>query len=54
MNNQVAALEAAHIPVATLNSNTTSTVRATVIKDLCCGMTLINLKLGQMALNFLP
>lgn len=54
MNNQVAALEAAHIPVATLNSNTTSTVRSTVIKDLCCGMTLINLKLGQMALNFLP
>lgn len=38
MNNQVAALEAAHIPVATLNSTRSFTDRSAVIKDLCCGI----------------
>ena len=37
MNNQVAALEAANIPVATLNSNTVSGDRNEIMKDLCCG-----------------
>lgn len=37
MNNQVAALEAANIPVATLNSNTLFGDRDKIIKDLCCG-----------------
>lgn len=38
MNNQVAALEAAHIPVATLNSTSSLTDRSAVINDLCCGI----------------
>lgn len=38
MNNQVAALQAANIRVATLNSNTLSTDRVEIINDLCCGM----------------
>lgn len=55
MNNQVAALEAAHIPVATLNSTSSLTDRSAVIKDLCCGIyTLINLKTSQMSLIFFP
>lgn len=37
MNNQVAALEAANIPVATLNSNTSFGDRNEIMKDLCCG-----------------
>ena len=38
MNNQVAALRAADIPVATINSSTLSADRRDTIKDLCCGM----------------
>lgn len=38
MNNQVAALQAANIRVATLNSNTLSGDRAEIIDDLCCGI----------------
>lgn len=38
MSNQVTALEAADIPVATLNSNTRASDRADILNDLCCGM----------------
>lgn len=38
MNNQVAALQAANIRVATLNSNTLSGDRANIVNDLCCGI----------------
>ena len=38
MNNQVAALRAADIPVATINSSTLSADRRDTTKDLCCGM----------------
>ena len=55
MNNQVAALEAAHIPVATLNSTSSFSDRSAVIKDLCCGIYYpISLKPTQMLLIFLP
>ena len=38
MNNQVAAMRAASIPVATINSNTLQVERDDIYKDLCCGM----------------
>ena len=38
MNNQVAALRAADIPVATINSSTLTADRRDTTKDLCCGM----------------
>ena len=38
MNNQVAALRAADIPVATINSSTLIEDRNDTTKDLCCGM----------------
>jgi len=38
MNNQVAALQAANIPVATINSNTQFADRDDIMKDLSCGM----------------
>ena len=38
MNNQVAALRAADIPVATINSSTRNADRRDTTKDLCCGM----------------
>jgi len=38
MNNQVAALQAANIPVATINSNTQFADRDAIMKDLSCGM----------------
>lgn len=38
MNNQVAALDALSIPVATINSNTPFEKREATYKDLCCGM----------------
>lgn len=38
MNNQVAALRAASIPVATINSNTLFADRNDILSDLCCGM----------------
>lgn len=38
MSNQVAALEALGIPVATINSKTQHVVRDDIKKDLCCGM----------------
>ena len=38
MNNQVAALRAADIPVATINSSTLTADRRDTMKDLCCGM----------------
>lgn len=38
MNNQVAALRAANIAVATINSNTLHSDRDDIYKDLCCGM----------------
>ena len=37
MNNQVAALRAANIPVATINSSTLSADRRDTTRDLCCG-----------------
>ena len=37
MGNQVAALKAAKIPVATINSNTQFADRDEIIKDLSCG-----------------
>ena len=37
MNNQVAAMRAAGIPVATINSNTLLVERDDIYKDLCCG-----------------
>ena len=37
MNNQVAALRAADIPVATINSSTLTADRRDTTKDLCCG-----------------
>ena len=38
MNNQVAALQAADIAVATLNSNTLFADRTAILDDLCCGI----------------
>lgn len=38
MNNQVAALRAADIPVATINSSTLTADRKDTTRDLCCGM----------------
>lgn len=38
MSNQVAALQAADIAVATLNSNTLFADRTDILNDLCCGM----------------
>ena len=38
MNNQVTALRAANIPVATINSNTLHSDRDDIYRDLCCGM----------------
>lgn len=38
MGNQVAALKAANIPVATINSNTQFADRDEIIKDLSCGL----------------
>lgn len=37
MNNQVAALRAANIPVATINAQTQFADRDETMKDLCCG-----------------
>lgn len=37
MNNQVAALRAINIQVATINSNTLQSDRHDIFKDLCCG-----------------
>ena len=37
MNNQVAALRAANIHVATINSNTQFADRNDILTDLCCG-----------------
>jgi bloom syndrome protein len=37
MSNQVAALQAANIAVATLNSNTLFADRTDILNDLCCG-----------------
>lgn len=38
MNNQVAALQAAGIAVATLNSSTLFADRTAILDDLCCGI----------------
>ena len=38
MNNQVAALRAAGIPVATINSSTPTAERRDILKDLCSGV----------------
>lgn len=38
VNNQVAALQAADIAVATLNSNTLFADRTAILDDLCCGI----------------
>lgn len=37
MGNQVAALKAANIPVASINKNTQFADRELIIRDLCCG-----------------
>lgn len=41
MNNQVAALRAINIEVATVNSNTLQSDRHDIFKDLCCGRLMI-------------
>lgn len=52
MNNQVAALQAADIPVATLNSNTLFADRIDILNDLCCGIQYLLVATSTAVLTF--